>query len=301
MTLIVDPSTAKIEWVESGAIAACHTGSKFAILHCTSGANLGAGDHMPAGKVKSADAMQMAASVFVEATNNEFDLGTREFGMVQVCELIRYEFLYAGRLESEGSCLMNMMSGFTANPSLDVQRSPGTSFDDRIFDMNNLIVDRVTTPKTGFNVQVRFGDHPNNTIPYRFQNSVTKATNFLARAWRVQTFAVYFVTRSTKSAPLDILGELGWVVRWKVDFNWTSATSTPTAILRDAFLAPSVSGFHLGPDPGDSWSHIALNRTPPATNKQDDDTVNKIFTLRQSPLLTQSRDRPVDLPANFFT
>jgi hypothetical protein len=150
-------------------------------------------------------------------------------------------------------------------------------------------------------VQVRFGDHPNNTIPYQFQNTVTHAPNFLARAWRVQTFAVYFVTRSTKNAPLDILGDLGWVVRWKVDFNWTSASPTPTAILRDAFLAPSVLGFHLGPDPDDSWSHIALNRTPPATNKQDDDTVNAIFTQRRSPLLTQSPDRPADLPANFFT
>lgn len=301
MALNLDASSAKINWLENGAIAACHTGRQFAILHCTAGANLGAGDSMPAGKVKRADAMQMEGSVFVEATANEFDIGDREFGMVQVTELIRYEFLYAGRLESEGSCLMNMMAGFTANPSLDVERAAGGSFDDRIFDPGTLIVDRVTTPRTGFNITIRFGDHPHNTIPYRFQNTVTRARNFLARAWRVQTFAVYFVTRANKTAPLTILGDLGWVVRWKIDFTWRSGAVTPTTILRDSFLAPSVLGFHLGPDPGDSWSTLAVNRTPPATNKQDDDTVNAIFNQRRSPMLVQARDRPADLHADFFT
>lgn len=301
MAINVDASTADIHWVTNGAAAACHLGRQFAILHCSVGANLGAGDSMPAGKVRNADAMQMEASVFVEATANEFDMGDREFGMVQVTELIRYEFLYAGRLESEGSCRMNMMSGFTANPSLDVQRAFGGSVDDRIFDIGMQTVDRVTTPKTGFNVTLRFGDHPHNTIPYRFQNSVTRARNFLARAWRVQTFAVYFVTRANKSAPLSILGNLGWVVRWKVDFTWTTGATKPSAVPIDSYLAPSVIGFKRGPAPGDSWSSIALNRTLPTTNKLDDDTSKAIFDQRRAPMLEQSRGRPADLRADFFT
>lgn len=301
MAIFVDASSANIKWVSNGAAAACHTGRQFAILHCSVGANLGAGDSMPAGKVRNADAMQMEASVFVEATANEFDMADQEFGIVQVTELIRYEFLYAGRLASEGSCRMNLMAGFTANPSLDVQRALGSSVDDRIFDVSMQTVDRVKTPKTGFNVTLGFGDHPHNTIPYRFQNGVTGARNFLARAWRVQTFAVYFVTRTNKTAPLTILGNLGWVVRWKVDFTWASGAAKPTAIPIDSYLAPSVIAFKLGPAPGDSWSSIALNRTMPTTNKLDDDASRAIFDQRRAPMLEQSRSRPADLRADFFT
>lgn len=244
--------------------------------------------------------MQMEASVFVEATNNEFDLGDREFGIVQLTELIRYEFLYAGRLESDGSCMMDMLKGFTANPSLDVQRGQGGSIDERIFDMSMQTFDRVRTPRPGFNVKLRFGDHPHNTIPYRFQNSVTRARNFLARAWRVQTFSVYFVTRANTSAPLAILGSLGWVARWKVDFTWSGAATTPIANPIDLYLAPSVVGFKRGPAPGDSWSAIALNRTLPTTNKLDDDTSKAIFDQRRAPMLEQSRSRPADLRGDFF-
>ena len=301
MAINVDASTADIKWVNNGAVAACHTGSQFAILHCTVGANLGAGDSMPAGKVRSADAMQMEASVFVDATANEFDMGDREFGMVQLTELIRYEFLYAGRVDSEGSCQMNLMTGFTTNPSLDVQRATGGSVDDRIFDIGMQTVDRVKDPKTGFKVALTFGDHPHNTIPYRFQNGVTRARNFLARAWRVQTFSVYFVTRANRTSPLTILGSLGWVVRWKVDFIWASGATKPAAIPLDAYLAPSVLGFKLGPAPGDTWSSIALNRTLPTTNKLDDDTSRAIFDQRRAPMLVQSPSRPADLRPDFFS
>lgn len=301
MAIIVDESTANIAWLPTSAAANCHIGRQFAILHCTTGANLGAGDSMPAGKVRSGDAMQMEASVFVEATANEFDMGDREFGIIQLTELIRYELLYAGRQDSEGSCMMNMLKGFTANPSLDVQRASGGTIDERIFDIGMQTVDRVTTPKTGFIVKLRFGDHPHNTIPYRFQNTVAKARNYLARAWRVQTFSVYFVTRANLSAPLTILGSLGWVVRWKVDFLWTSGSSTPTSNAIDLYLAPSVLGFKRGPAPGDSWAHIALNRTLPATNKMDDDTSKAVFDHRRAPMLEQSPTRPADLRSDFFT
>jgi hypothetical protein len=301
MAILVDESTANITWKSTGAVANCHTGQRFAILHCTAGANLGAGDSMPAGKVRSDDAMQMEASVFVEATANEFDMGDREFGIIQLTELLRYEFLYAGRIESEGSCMMDMLKGFTANPSLDVQRAHGGSIDERIFDIGMQTVDRVKTPRTGFNVTLRFGDHPHNTIPYRFQNNLTKARNFLARAWRVQTFSVYFVTRANVAAPLTILGSLGWVARWKVDFTWTGNSPTPRVNPIDLYLAPSVVGFQRGPAPGDSWSAIALNRTLPTTNKLDDDTSRAIFDQRRAPMLDQSRTRPADLRADFFT
>jgi hypothetical protein len=60
----LDASTAKIAWTTSGATAACHTGTQFALLHCTKGANLAAGDRSPAGKVKLFDAVELEGSVF---------------------------------------------------------------------------------------------------------------------------------------------------------------------------------------------------------------------------------------------
>ena len=52
----------------------------FALLHCTKGANLTAGDRSPAGKVKLFDAVKLEGSVFLQATANEFDIGNRQIG-----------------------------------------------------------------------------------------------------------------------------------------------------------------------------------------------------------------------------
>ncbi len=300
MAINVLASTAAIKSTTSGAVAACHTGTQFALLHCTKGANLAAGDRMPAGKVKRFDAVEMEGGVFVEATNNEFDMGDRQFGMVQVTEILFYEFLYAGRRESEGSCNLNMKSGFTTNPSLDVQSGPGQTIDDKIFDPGTLIADRVTSPRTGFNVTVRFGDHPNNTIPYRFENRLTGARNFLALAARAQKFVVYFVTRANASAPLTILGRFDWAVDWLIEFGWSANTLKPTASVRRADVLQGV--FRAGaPNPPDASATIALNRTTPTANKQDDDAVAAIFTRRRAPMLTQSKTRPPGFRADFFT
>jgi len=117
MAINLDASTARIAWTTNGATAACHTGVHFALLHCTKGANLGAGDRSPAGKVKLFDAVELEGSVFLEATANEFDIGDRQIGMVQTTELMFYEFVYAGRRDTEGSCNLDLKAGFTANPS----------------------------------------------------------------------------------------------------------------------------------------------------------------------------------------
>ena len=147
MAINLDASTAKIAWTTSGAAAACHTGSQFALLHCTKGANLGAGDRSPAGKVKLFDAVELEGSVFLDATANEFDIGDREIGMVQTTELMFYEFVYAGRRDTEGSCKLDLKAGFTNNPSLDVQSGPGQTIDDKIFDFSTMLTNRVPRRK----------------------------------------------------------------------------------------------------------------------------------------------------------
>jgi hypothetical protein len=299
MALNLQPSTAKIESKSSGAIASCHIGTRFALLHCTKGANLTAGDRMPAGKVKRFDAFELEGTVFLEATADEHDIGDREFGMVQVTNLLFYEFIYAGRRASEGSCNLNLKSGFTVNPSLDVQTSTGQTIDQKIFDTGALLIDRVTTPRTGFNITVRFGDHPNNVIPYRFANTLTGASNFLAVAARAQKFMVYFFTRANATSPITVLGSFDWAVDWLVEFTWSARTTTATANIRRADVLEGA--FSLGaPSASDAMATIALNRSTPTANKQDEDTVAAIFNRRRAPMLTQSRTLPNGFRTDFF-
>jgi hypothetical protein len=299
MAIIVDDASVNMTWHASGAKAAVHAGTQFAIVHCSAGANLSAGNTTPAGKIKTNDAIQIKGTVFVEATANEFDFGDHEFGMVQVTELYDYQFLYVGRLESDGSTLLNVGSGFTKNPSLDVQPE-GESVDEHIFSFNNLETKRVTQPRTGFELTVTFGDHPNNAVPWRFDNTLTHSTNFLARIRRAQHFVVYFVTRASSTATPRILGRLGWAVTWDFDVNWTTATMRPKLTTTRAELFPGT--FKLGPPPAaDNWAQIAVNRTGPATNAQDSTSVNNIYATHMAPGCVQSASRPDGFRSNFFS
>src|SRR5262245_11223072 len=306
MAIIPDARTAKIAWTTSGAAAACRTGTQFALLHCTKGANLAAGDRSPAGNVKRFDAVELEGSVFLEATANEFDIGDRQIGMVQTTELLFYEFVYAGRRDTEGSCKLDLKAGFAVNPSLDVQSGPGQTIDAKIFDSGTLVIDRVTTPKTGFNVKVLFGDHPNNAIPYRFQNGLTGARNYLAMAARAQKFNVYLVTRANATSPIEILGRFNWAADWIVEFAWSVRTGTATATTRRADILDGkfVNGLFvngtsiLQPDPA---ANIVRTRSLPTANKQDEDAVNAIYNRRRAPLLRESRNWPPGFRTDFFT
>lgn len=300
MALIVDDGSVAMSFVAPGARAAVHPGTHFAVAHCTTGANLGAGNSMPAGKVKVNDAITVTGNVFVQATGNEFDFGDHEFGMAQVTELLRYEFLYVGRLPSEGSVLLDMKSQFSRNPSLDVQPLAGETVDQHVFSFMNLETQRVTTPRVGFNVKVTFGDHPNNVVPLRFDNTVTHAPNFLARILRIQHFVVYFLTRASATASPRILGRLGWAVTWDCDLNWSRATMRPRVAPSRLELFPGT--FKPGPPPaGDVWAQIAVARTGPTTNGQDEAAVGRIFDTRQPPGCQQSGRRPDGFRSGFFT
>ena len=116
---------------------------------------------------------------------------------------------------------------------------------------------------------VRFGDHPNNAIPYRFQNGLTGARNFLALAARAQKFNVYLVTRANPTAPIEILGRFNWAADWIVEFAWSVRTGRPTATTRRVDILEGV--FVKGaPNPPDASSRIVVARSLPTANKQDD-------------------------------
>lgn len=300
MALIVDDASVTMTWHPGGARAAVHPGTQFAVMHCTAGANIAAGNSTPPGRVKTNDAIQIKGKVFVQATANEFDLGDHQFGMVQVTELNAYQFLYVGRLASDGSTLLDLRAGFTRNPSLDVQPDVGESIDDHIFSFANLETRRVTAPRTGFELTLSFGDHPNNVVPWRFDNTLTHSTNYLARLWRSQHFVVYFVTRASAAAPLRILGRLGWAVTWDGDVDWTVATMRPRVTLNRAELFPGT--FKAGPPAGaDAWAQIALARTGPATNAQDGAAVDRAYATHLGPVCQQSASRPAGFRSTFFS
>lgn len=300
MALIVDDTSVNMTWHASGAKAAVHAGTQFAIVHCSAGANLSAGNSTPAGKINTKEAIKVKGTVFVEATGNEFDLGDHEFGMVQVTELQDLQLLYVGRLNSDGSTLLNVRAGFTKNPSLDVDPDDGETVDEHIFNIVGLETKRVTQPRTGFELTVTFGDHPNNAVPWRFDNTLTHSTNFLARIRRAQHFVVYFVTRASSTATPRILGRLGWAVTWDFDVNWTTATMRPRLSATRSELFPGT--FKLGPPPaGDNWAQIAVNRTGPATNAQDSAAVNNIYNTHMAPTCVQSATPPEGFRSNFFS
>ncbi len=130
----LDASTAKIAWTTSGATAACHTGTQFALLHCTKGANLTR--RRPLAR-RQGEAVRRGRArrqrVYIDATANEFDIGDRQIGMVQTTELMFYEFVYAGRRDSRG-LLQPRPQGRLHHQSL-ARRAVGPRTDDRRQDL----------------------------------------------------------------------------------------------------------------------------------------------------------------------
>jgi hypothetical protein len=285
MALILDAGSAKISIKTTGAAAGVEVGREFIVLHCTKNANVGAGNAAPPGKVNTGSAVEVEGTVFLEANANEFDIGAFEFGMVQISQLSAYQFLYAGRLASEGSVTIDLRLGYTV--------------DQHIFNPNNLTADRVTQGRKGFNIKVRFGDHPFNAIPLKFENRVAAAPNFIARTTRREEFVAYFVAREKATTPIIILARIGWTVSWDAEFTWSAATQTPTKSIKNSqlFTGEPRTG---APNPPDSMSAVAVSRAGPTTNKMDKDATDAAWNQRRDPICKQSKDRPAGIPPNFF-
>lgn len=297
MALIIDDNSVSMTFSSTGAKASVGVAREFAVVHCTAGANVAAGNSAPPGRVATRNAIGITAKLFVEATANEkFAIGL-DLGMAQVTELYTYDYLYGGRLESEGSVLLDLKAGFSRNPSLDVQPDPGQTVDEHIFDLQFVKEQRVTTPRPGFNMTVQFGDHPNNTVPWKFDNTLTSAPNHLARIRRLQHFVVYLLAREGAGSTPRILGRLGWAVSWICNVTWTAGTPKLQVTRSDLFPGTFMKG---PPASGDAWAQLAVNQTGPSTNDQDETAVARIYDQRRSPTCQQSATRPADLPADFY-
>lgn len=298
--LIIDQQSVKISLVKDGANAGVHVGTEHALLHCTKNANLAAGDSTPPDDVNNGPAINIEGRVFLRSTENERDIGDLEFGIVQVSFLHAYEFIYVGRLVSEGSTVINLRLGYGKNPSLDEETARGRTIDQEIFRATAMTVTPVKIGKTGFDILVKFTDHPNNAIPLRFENRATRAPNFLASAARNEEFITYFVARARNVEPITILARIGWTVNWKAEFNWSAATMKPTKDVKASFLFAGEP--RIGqPDAADPMAAVALLRQLPTTNAQDSSAQDAAWTQRRQPICEQNKDRPSNFRSNFFT
>jgi hypothetical protein len=282
-----------------GAKPAIHVGKELILLHGTKNANLAAADMSTGGDGTKGPCIVITGNVFLEADAGEFDLGDWQFGIIQVSNVMVYEFIFAGRTSTEGSVTVNLKSGFTKNPSLDAEPHSGGSIDESIFDANNLTMKRVTKPKTGFQISVTSNDHPAKLMEKRFQNRRTNSPNFIFSARRDEGFTTFFVARENERAPVQFLSRVDWHIIWHGTFKWSAAKVEPTVTMKDARLdvGPVRSD---APDAGSTDFQIAKARVGPTSNEQDNKATDDAFVRRLTTVCTQSETLPKDLPSDFY-
>ncbi len=295
MAIKLDTSTATMTVDLQGSKSAIHVGKHLALLHGTKNAILTSADQPLGGNTHKGPSITIKGSVFLDATAGELDTGDWQFGILQVSTLAVYEFVYAGRMPNEGSSTVNLKSGYTKNPSIDAD----APIADDVFDPGGVTISATTTPRTGFNAEFRFTDHPATLVPLKFQNQKTSSPNYLYSARRDEGFVAYFVARQNENAPIQFLSRVGWHAIWHGTFKWTSAASKPTVTMKDAKMYSST--VLLGaPAATDKEFQTAKAGKGPTTNKQDTTASEDAFVNRKSTVYTESSDRPTGLPDDFF-
>ena len=300
MTLRLDASSATMTVDVAGSASAIHVGRQLVLLHGTRNANLRSADTVTGGKTSNGPSISITGKVFMQADATDFDVGDWQFGMIQVSNLMVYEFVYAGRLASEGSVTINLKSGFTKPLSLDAEVATGSTIDDSIFDSTNLTATRVTSPQVGFQIEYLFNDHPATLVPQRFENRTAHAPNFIFSARRDEGFVTYFVARENSTATVQFLSRVGWHAIWHGEFTWSAAKMKPTVIMKDSRL--DLGQVLLGaPAATDSHFLIAQARVGPTANDQDKKASDDAFIRRDAKVCSQVTTRPSNLPTNFFS
>jgi hypothetical protein len=299
MALTLDLASATLTADPQGSNADIHLGTRRFLMHGNiATANKKAADSITITKGTTGGAIKFTGTVFLASSANEFDISPFEFGMVQVSNLLDFIFVYAGSTPQQGSVRQHLRLGFTTNPSLDVEPLPGESIDDHIFNPTNLIANRVTTPKPGFEIEVNFSDHPFGLVPYRFENRVTRATNLIARASRNEDFTTFFVARASPTSPLICLARGGFHVIWRAEFKWRTGVAKPDLEFKSRLF--SASAIQTGaPPPGDSHFQIASARSLPSSNTQDQAAFSAV-ERRSRPVCDELREWPDQMPPDFF-
>jgi hypothetical protein len=299
MTLSLDASSATMSVDVAGSASAIYVGQQLVLLHGTRNANLHSADSVTGGKTSNGPSITITGNVFMKADPTDVDTGDWQFGMIQVSNLMVYEFVYAGRRANEGSVSINLKSGYTKPLSLDAQPAAGVSIDDSIFDPSFLTTTRVTSPQVGFQIEYLVNDHPATLVPQRFQNRTTHAPNYLFSARRDEGFVTYFVARANKTAAVQFLSRVGWHAIWHGEFQWSVPWKRPTVIMKDSRL--DLGTVLLGaPAATDSHFLIAQARVGPTANDQDNQATDDAFIRRNVKVCTQATTQPSNLPSNFF-
>ena len=299
MALTLDLASATLTADPQGSAADIHLGTRRFLMHGnTATANKQAADSVTVTKGTTGGAIKFTGTVFLASSANEFDISPFEFGMVQVSNLLDFIFVYAGSTPQQGSVRQHLRLGFATNPSLDVEPRPGESIDDHIFNPSNLIANRVTTPKPGFEIQVDFSDHPFSLVPYRFENRVTRATNLIARASRNEDFTTFFVARASPTSPLICLARGGFHVIWRAEFKWRTGVAKPDLEFKSRLFSPRAIQTGAPPQ-GDSHFQIASARSLPSSNTQDKAAFDAV-ERRSPPVCDQLKEWRDQMPPDFF-
>lgn len=201
------------------------TVSADAYLHLTRNANT-AMYGLDTQDEREAGAINIKAQVDVEVGSRD-DLSKWTFRFIQLSKLLVTQWVYAGSRPHEGSMMINYATPpvfeakFAYEFTLDSQE---TDFNgNKVMPFMNVRPLMIVPKGPGrMTVSTDLDDHPLSKGPYKRWNRMTVADNYLFRAIRESKFLTAFVFRGPADPPdtYNILGHMGWVLRWNAKYRW---------------------------------------------------------------------------------
>lgn len=177
---------------------------------------------------KDVAAIVITGSVDVQRDARD-SLNSWKFRFIQVARTKAYQWVFAGRQETEGSSMIN----FAVPPNvpgelaysflLDSEQPniPFTSAYEPTVSESPRGQSRVTV-----NVTTETTDHPSSLIPIRLKNRVTNADNFLVRAIRDIDVVTAFVAVN-ETGSIQVLAHVAWRANWMAFIDWQGDVGAP--------------------------------------------------------------------------
>lgn len=222
-----------------------------------------------------------AAAIVITATVDVHrDLHDRldgwKFRFIQVARTKVYQWVYAGRLKTEGSSMMNlavppnMPKDLAYHFLLDSEQPsmPFTSTDEP-----SLSEGARGRSREKVNVRAETIDHPFSLIPIRLPNSTTNADNLLVRAIRDIDLVTAFVAVNERGI-IQVLAHVAWRANWRAFIDWRRDIGTPFVTNSKLTVDDWLKGAPAEPEAA------ALIANPP---RDSDKCYNKVFdTARET-------------------
>lgn len=298
MALAIDKSSATITVDKTGVKPAIEVGNDSALLHCTRNVRANMVNTPGQADPTGIPGILLTGKVLIAgnpASNEDrIAISGWKFAMIQVSTIMVYEFRYCGRMPNEGSMIVDLRAGFNPNPCFDGKTM---GLDDAFARASNTVTP-VQGPKPGFQVTSAFSDSPFTYVPLRFENARMHAPNFLYSARRDEGFVTYLVVREPDGTT-HFASHIGWHIIWHGEFQWTSTTEKPKAVMKTSSAQPGLP--QLGePAAADASFKMAKTPTGQTSNQLDRAAFKAGYVERNSSVLTQSDTRATDLPSVFF-